>query len=221
MILVDIELPTENMLDMTYYRRDSGGCVKTKNTAMTEVIDVIVPAMIMGVMVYELEIIAARRRQIAASRAEHEAALTSLDDELAELDVAERVINRLVLKAPVIPPPSHSRSGALTASIDAAVGTSRKPPNIPTIPEMIREILKADSELFTPPSLTPKEMAERIRLIWWPDVTPTEVSPIAWRMAKRKELVKDGPRYRLLTSDDFAAGEVRIPEGDEPPEEYA
>ena len=139
-----------------------------------------------------------------------------------ELDVAERTIKRLLAQADfghvvVAPPPS--RAGALLASIDTTGGTARKPPNIPTTPEMIMEILKphaANGTATYGPAMTPKQLADAIRVRWWPSVTPTEISPIAWRMAKRGELVKDGSLYRRL---DPLGEKVAPPEGDEPPED--
>lgn len=169
-------------------------------------------------MAHELDIIAIRRNQIAAARTEHEAAIQVLDQESAELDVAERVIARLVA-SPTLTTHPEKADPALTLPEVAMLVTGRKPPNIPTIPEMIREILKVENELLPRPALTPKQMTDKIRASWWPSVTPTEISPIAWRMAKRKELVKEGPLYRLPTADDFYAGEIRAPEGDEPPDE--
>lgn len=170
-------------------------------------------------MPHELDLIANRRSQIAALRAEHEVAIKALDDETLELDVAERTIKRLAAKADfghvVVPP-----SATLSLSTEApSVVTSRKPPNIPTIPEMITEILKphaANGTSTYAPAMTPKQLADAIRVRWWPSVTPTEISPIAWRMAKRGELVKDGSLYRCL---DPLGERIAPPEGDEPPED--
>jgi hypothetical protein len=170
-------------------------------------------------MSHELDLIANRRSQITALRAEHEAAIRTLDDESLELDVAERTIKRLLAQADfdhVVVVPAPSRGGSpLLASVDTTGGT-RKPPNIPTIPEMITEILKphaANGTLTYGPAMTPKQLADEIRVRWWPSVTPTEISPIAWRMAKRGELVKDGALYRR---PDPLGERVIPPEGDEP-----
>jgi len=161
-------------------------------------------------------LIAARRREIAGLRADHLGALQELDAEDAELDVADRVIARLTATPPSVSP---SKAVSLVASLNEYAGgtppgTGKKPPNIPTLPEMIREILKSTNQ-SSPVSLTPKEMAEKIRLLWWPEVTPTEVSPIAWRMAQRGELAKDGSVYSLpppnaaehLGTTSYASGE--------------
>jgi hypothetical protein len=174
-------------------------------------------------MPHELDLIANRRSQIAALRAEHETAIKALDDESLELDVAERTIKRLMAKADfghvvVAPPPSRVGYPSL-ASIDTTGGTTRKPPNIPTIPEMITEILKphvANGTVTLGPAMTPKKLADAIRVRWWPSVTPTEISPIAWRMAKRGELVKDGSLYRR---PDPLGEKIVPPDGDEPSED--
>jgi hypothetical protein len=174
--------------------------------------------MVWLVMAYELEIIAKRRNQINMSRAEHEAALKGFDQELAELDVAERVISRLVKDDPPIPPtPPEAPAASLTVAIDAAAGTSRKPPNIPTIPEMIMTILNNGNPLAAPRELTPKGLTEEIRRRWWPSVTPMEVSPIVWRMAKRGDLVKDGPIYRLPMPGPNGVTIIKPPKDENPP----
>ncbi len=171
-------------------------------------------------MPHELDLIANRRSQIAARRVEHEAAIKALDDEILELDVAERTIKRLMAKADfehVVVAPSPSRAVAFLASIDTTGGTPRKPPNIPTIPEMITDILKphaANGTVTYSPAMTPKQLADAIRERWWPSVTPTEISPIAWRMAKRGELVKNGSLYHR---PDPLGEKIAPPDGGEPP----
>jgi hypothetical protein len=162
-------------------------------------------------MANELELIATRRSQIAGIRSQHVDALKALDAELDELDIAERVISRLSSSTPPI-------SAAVLAGAEAAAGT-RKPPNIPTIPEMISDILKIDISTDTmtiAPAMTPKQLTEQIRARWWPNVTPSEISPIAWRMAQRGELVKDGPLYRR---PDPLGEKSTPPDGNAPPED--
>ena len=49
-----------------------------------------------------------------------------------------------------------------------------------------------------PQGLKPSEMLLLIAERWrWPNVAPNDVGPIAWRMWKRGDLIKDGPRYRI------------------------
>ena len=146
--------------------------------------------------------------------AEHEDAIKALHDEMAELDVAERVISRLTHVM-------HAEQGNFVLTSPGATGTVRKPPNIPTIPEMITLILKPNALLAVGPSMTPKQIADEIRVRWWPNVTPTEISPIAWRMAKRGELIKDGTMYQWPTPDANGVMKVTPPDGDEPPEDEA
>lgn len=160
----------------------------------------------------EHKAIAARRREIAADKADHLTAIETLDAESAELDVAERVINRLVLKGAVISPPAHSRAAVLSPAIDAAAGTGRKPPNTPTVPEMILELLGERAQ-HGMGGLDSKGLTQLIGEKWWPGVTATEINPIAWRMAKREQVVKDGPVYRLRRNP---VTDPSPPDGDEP-----
>ena len=158
-------------------------------------------------MTEELDLIAARRGEIERLRADHHSALKTLDAESAELDVAERVLRRL---------------GGLGAAIhyEPKGGTrphvsTGKPPNTPTVPEMILELLagRAQYELG---GLDSKGLTELIGEKWWPGVTKTEVNPIAWRMAKRGQLIKDGIHYRLPRN---ALMDPPPPEGDDPPDD--
>jgi hypothetical protein len=168
--------------------------------------------MVLSGMTYELDLITSRRTQITSLQAEYQAKLDALGAELAELDVAQRVIARLASPSKIPAPAELSITGA-----DVLVtGTARKPPNIPTIPEMIMTVLNNGNPSAPPRELTPKGIAEEIRRRWWPSVTPTEISPITWRMAKRGDLVKNGVAYRLPTNP---LTDPRPPEGEGPPDD--
>ena len=145
--------------------------------------------------------------------------ISALTSEDQELEIAERVLERFTR------PRSHAEDGGnqarlmlgpLTLEAEGRVskpptpkvsGTISKPEDIPTMPEMIREALRF-AKLRGKPGLEPKEMAEFSASKWWQEVDPVSVSPIAWRMMKRGDLIKpldDKPVYTL--PDDEAPSE--------------
>jgi hypothetical protein len=140
-------------------------------------------------MAEPLKQIAARRAEVERLMTEHRNALLRLETEDAELEVAQRVVQRLGTggaadddQEPDLPPPS------------AYAG---KPPGTPTVPEMILEVLSERRKDGVLLGMEPKGLAEVIAKKWWPKVSATEISPIAWRMAKRGQLEKDGTYYSL------------------------
>ncbi len=146
----------------------------------------------------ESSLIAARRQAIAIERQEHLDAVKALDDELSELDVAERVITRLmgtsgsVLSEESAPVPD----GHFEPSSVLALSAARKPEGTPTMPDMILDILNHRHARGLP-GATVGDMKVFIAAKWWPDVTSTEINPIAWRMAKRGQIIKDGAAYSI------------------------
>lgn len=134
--------------------------------------------------------------------------LISIDDEIEQLEhrvellVAERgeltqaqtVINRFSSESEVEEDEPRKRM-VLYEPLTVTAG-ARKPPEAPTVPEMITEALTAARDLGRP-GLEPKEITEYIRTRWWPTVAITSVGPIAWRMSQRNQLAKDGPLYSL------------------------
>jgi hypothetical protein len=156
-----------------------------------------------------LQIIAARRREIAAEKADHLTALESLDAETAELDVTERTLARLMGNHRV-------DFGGLDLPLNPnALTQNGKPPNTPTVPEMILELLGGRSQ-HGMDGLDSKGLTQLIGEKWWSGVTTSEINPIAWRMAKRGQLIKDGARYRLPRN---ALMDPPPPEGDDPPDD--
>jgi len=74
----------------------------------------------------------------------------------------------------------------------------QKPPETPTMPDMIREALRV-AKAKGKDGLAPKEMRVFIAKRWWPEVPGQAISPIAWRMHhKDHALGKDGGIYTLL-----------------------
>jgi len=143
----------------------------------------------------------ARRKLIAEEIGNHRIvlethikAIEELEAEDRELTIAERVLLRFsqggdaaeAAKQPELPIQGESTLG----------GRAVKPDNIPTMPEMIIEALKL-AESQGAPGLEPNGMVSYIRGRWWQDAPTESVGPIAWRMWKRGELLKEGARYRL------------------------
>lgn len=161
-----------------------------------------------------LDLILKRRADIQGVIADLTSRIDALRQELDELDVAERVLTRL----------GGAEQGAVTgASATAFLGPAAerlldeapvvsKPPGIPTMPEMILEALASVLN-----GLEPRDIMAYIAGKYWPEVRSELVGPIAWRMWKRGDLVKDGPRYKLpqkneptdTLSQDASAGSFR------------
>jgi hypothetical protein len=71
-------------------------------------------------------------------------------------------------------------------------GAPRKPPDIPSTPDMIFSALKElTSAAGSPKMKTPLEIMEFIRERWWPSVTSKDISPVVWRLANERRLSKD------------------------------
>jgi hypothetical protein len=123
--------------------------------------------------------------------------LSRIDEEVSELMAAEKVWLRLQDM-------EHQPPESLPADVASIVDhrRPRKPEGIPTMPEMIRFTLKEGEPLFG--GMEPKELTEHISRKWYPGVTTELVGPIAWRMFKRGELSKDGPRYMLPQMNETA-----------------
>ena len=134
-------------------------------------------------------LITVRRKAIASEVAQLSVRINSLRSELPELEVAERVIARLSGEDGGAPSPVGKQ--------DAMPLPKGKPAGIPTMPEMILEVLKESG----PNGLEPREMTDKIESRWYPGLTSELVGPIAWRLAQKP------PRGRVEQQ------QVRIPRG--------
>lgn len=148
---------------------------------------------------HDLQMIQARRKLLADTIAQHEAAIAEAAAELAELDVAARVLARLADKSP------EANAFAVRAAGDAdgrrrSAGTEAesggKPPGLPTVPDMITAALTAAHEQGSP-GLTPSGMVSFVQGRWWKGATITDVGPTAWRMWKNGRLTKKDSIYSL------------------------
>ena len=118
------------------------------------------------------EQIRARLLEVEDRIGRHEVALAYLKQELGELQVALRVFERFNERpdfSDMLPP----------KEVSAVIVEVRKPAGMPTVPQMILEVLAASE---TP--LEPREIVARIRERWWPEAQTTSIGPIAWRMAR-------------------------------------
>ena len=144
----------------------------------------------------DLARVQARRREIAKEVKDAMAKVNALKTEDSELETAERVILRLSKGRSFSPQPVVGLFGEDDEGEEEAPSLA-KPPNTPTVPEMIKEALMVNDLLGDKPGLEPKEMANFIAEKWWPNVPINAIGPIAWRMWKRHELVKKGSVYSL------------------------
>jgi hypothetical protein len=147
----------------------------------------------MAAMADTLALITARRREIEAEIKRLMAQINALRAELPDLDAAERVFGRLSGQGGTSL--GAVKQLASTSEPEAGADTS-KPPNTPTINEMIVEALQ-DAAGRGISGLQPAAMTRYIAAKWWPNVPSVAISPIAWRMWKNNQLEKDGPLYKL------------------------
>jgi hypothetical protein len=140
-----------------------------------------------------LTLITARKEQILAEISRLSGQIKDLQAELSDLEAAERVLGRLSGGERRTP----SEAGQLEPATEPqATPDTSKPPNTPTINEMIIEALR-DAARRGVPGLQPASMTRYIAAKWWPNVPGVAISPIAWRMWKNSQLDKDGPLYKL------------------------
>jgi hypothetical protein len=144
--------------------------------------------MPVGVNNDPFQMLSVRRKEIEAEITRLNTRIDELKRELPELVTAEKVLSRLAGR-------SGNEAGPSDESV-APTGLGGKPEGTPTVPAMISAIL-TDAEKGGKHGLEPKEMTAEISKRWWPSVAGEMISPIAWRMWKRGQLKKDGPRYRL------------------------
>jgi hypothetical protein len=159
----------------------------------------------------DIALIQARRKQIdAAVEAEnarwqrelesHHARIAALGAEQNELEIAERVFARL--------------SGTSDLSPKSTGEDAGKPADLPSVPDMIRDVLAFASERGRSNGLRPAELVAVIRARWWPDCPATAVGPIAWRMWKRGALRKVRGLYVLPPPEEETAEEPEVPDDD-------
>jgi hypothetical protein len=115
----------------------------------------------------------------------------------AEKTAAEAPTTNSPVAKSTIPSPEASRGAMDMLFKPMTVKVSAKPESAPTIPAMIKEALEVAAKASGADGLRPKEMAEFIAKMYWPQVQSDRINPVAWRMWKAGELVKDGELYKL------------------------
>lgn len=157
------------------------------------------------IMANELNLIQIRRRELRDDTARHRQAVADNDAEEAELEMAEKVILRLMgaighnTGAPV----------AATASEFSRGETVKRKPRVGRpLTEVIMEIMR---EWHGSGGMEPKQAVHTVRERWKPDADGTIVSTTFWRLMKQGHLVKDegSSVYRLAEKE--MAGDVPPP----------
>ena len=121
------------------------------------------------------------RQAISAEIDSFKAKIMELEVEYSELEIAARVLSRLGLVAEHPPelPLEHNHS----------------PSQKPTVPDMIKIVLKEYDELGIPGPSNNKILMELTHR--WGVADPNIVRPTLWRMVKDQRLVKVGEGYSL------------------------
>lgn len=145
--------------------------------------------------VIDVTLIRARRYEIEREIESLRTKIEGLEKDLQDLDFAQNVFNRLIggVDETAVVKDIDGRMDEL-AIAEAEKG---KPDGIPTMPEMIKMVLR-DAKRENRDGLEPKDIASVIDKRWWPGVPVTSVGPIAWRMWRRGELAKTDSLYSLL-----------------------
>lgn len=135
-----------------------------------------------------LSLIRKRKAEMAALRAKEQAERARLDAEAAarakeeeELAVAERVYARLAGKSVE----SDGSTSAHTRKAPPATNGTPRPPGIPSVPEMVTELL-LEAERRGKRGLTSTEIMAGIDARWWPGVAVNFVMPTVYRCISRE-----------------------------------
>lgn len=146
------------------------------------------------------QLITRRRQELESLVSQLKSDLADAQQELGDLDTAERVLARL--------------SGAERPSSgeedeqqpQGALG--KKPKGLPTMPKMIEAVL-SDALVDGKRGLTPREARSLIAERFWPDVKTENVNAIMWRMEQRGQLEKgEDAEYRLPDMKSASGGRV-------------
>lgn len=143
--------------------------------------------------------IRARVAEVDQRLATLDAAVRLLRTERVELETALKVIERFAGDDDDATEPNLEgrRVGLAEAAAEIEERQSGgKPPGTPPIADMILEIL-SEASVRGSSGLSPKEMVPIIRERWWPEARGESIGSIAWRMAKRGNLLTEDGRYYI------------------------
>lgn len=158
-----------------------------------------------------LSLIQRRKAEMEASRLKEKAERERLDAEAAarakeeeELEIAERVLARLAQHTSPPPRRPATISKAVPTKKIPATGGTPRPANIPSVAEMVTELL-LDTEKAGRRGLTSSEIMAGIDARWWPGVSVNLILPTLYRAIKRNYwFKKDGNLF------------IRLPDGQPP-----
>jgi hypothetical protein len=134
----------------------------------------------------KIRLIRDKRQAIDDEIAKLESKLVSLRDQAKDFETAERVLASLGFYDKEFP---SRATNQLLSKKEPNPGATGKPPGIPTMPEMITEVLRRNNQL-TDETKTPSQVLDAIKKEWWATATSTDISPVMWRMAKEGRLVR-------------------------------
>lgn len=142
----------------------------------------------------EIVLITKRRQEVEAAIVRMRNEIAGLENELAELDVAGRVMARL--SGADWPP-----AGAANERATAPVAIQQKRPGM-SLPQMIRLTLERGDRRGLR-GMEPKDIRQAITDELGHEVKSEAVSSICWRMWKRGDLIKDegSPLYHLAEKE--------------------
>lgn len=132
----------------------------------------------------KIQLIRDRLQGINAKIARLENEIASLHEQAKDYVIAERVWTSLEFDDEESP-----RREASPSPSENDLSVTGKPPGIPTMPDMIVEVLRRNDQL-TDEVKSPSQVLEIIKKEWWPNATSTDISPVMWRMAKDGRLVR-------------------------------
>ena len=132
----------------------------------------------------DLDLITRRYQEVGNMIANYRKNISELESELVDLDTAGKVVARL--SGAKWPPVGEANQLATSVRYTGAEALDRM-----TMPMMIVEVLKQAHRQGLK-GLTPKDMSERIKEKFSPEVKSDYVASIAWRVSKQGKLVNIG-----------------------------
>jgi hypothetical protein len=132
----------------------------------------------------KIQLIRDKLQALNSEIARLEGEISSLREQANDYAIAERVWASLEFDDEESP---RRETGASSGGNDLRL--TSKPPGIPTMPDMIVEVLRRNDQL-TDEVKSPSQVLAIIKKEWWPNATSTDISPVMWRMAKDGRLVR-------------------------------
>jgi hypothetical protein len=142
-------------------------------------------------------LIADRRKTILAELSRIAQQTEALQQELEELNAAERTLARLALLMG-----EAEETDADETLVIGSVSSVRTPSVVANPDLTLREMCESLLREHKSSGLTTTEMLDMIRVRWRPNVDPNHVRPLAWRMVKDGKWAKtNGGKLFLLNKN--------------------